>query len=205
MHRQLTYIFLKNSHPRWLALLIISMSYFFSSCQNEVTLHPVSVADFRQFVQETGYRTDAEKYDWSVVQLNVYEFNVLYGIDWKCPDGTHYAPDNYPVTQVSLNDALAYCQWSGTRLPSYSEYWKLTKNDSRPIVQSAPNIFPLGQVNVVGNVWEITTTQRSDGQIRLAGGSYLCNKNTCNGTDENRELYVDSETGNTHISFAVIR
>jgi len=183
---------------------LIFVLLIFSNCKNE-TLHPVSVAEFSEFVEATGYVTDAEKFDWSIVQEDVFAFKVLYGLSWRCPDGEMEARSEYPVTQVSFTDAAAYAKWAGARLPSYEEFWKLTGSDHRPIVESAPKILPLRQVNIVGNVWDITRTQRYNEEIRLAGGSYLCNKNTCNGTSPERELFVDKMTGNTHISFSIIR
>ena len=177
----------------------------FSHCKNDTPkLFPVSVADFTAFVEATGYVTDAEKFDWSIVQLDVVNFMVRYGIDWRCPDGLSYARPEYPITQVSYNDALAYCQWAGGRLPSYEEFWQLSQKDTRPVVESAPQIFPLEQVNIIGNVWDMTITERADAHIRLAGGSYLCNKNTCNGTSSDRVLFIDKMTGNTHISFSIL-
>lgn len=185
----------------WLALLLAACN----TSSSLPSLHPISVAEFSEFVKATNYVTDAEKYGWSVVQQDVFKFKIEYGVDWRCPDGRVKAPPEYPVTQVSFKDAIAYCAWSNTRLPSYEEFWQITTTDKRPVVSSAPEILPLGAVNLVGNVWDITTSERSDGQIRLAGGSYLCNENTCNGTSQERVLFVDKETGNTHISFSVIR
>ena len=43
------------------------------------------------------------------------------------------------------------------------------------------------------------TTGNIKGEIRLAGGSYLSSIDTCHGTQEDRELFVDKETGNIHI------
>lgn len=185
-------------------LLGIIVLLCFSNCKNEA-LHPVSVADFSKFVDETEYITDAEKFDWSIVQEDVHSFNVLWGLSWRCPDGEMEARPEFLVTQVSFIDAAAYAKWANGRLPSYEEFWELTKNDRRPIVESAPEILPLDQVNLIGNVWDITTTERQNGEIRLAGGSYLCNEKTCNGTSPKRQLFVDKMTGNTHISFSIIK
>ena len=41
-------------------------------------------------------------------------------------------------------------------------------------------------------------------QIRLAGGSLFCSIDTRHGTQEDRELYVDKETGNIHIGFSIL-
>ena len=153
--------------------------------------------------QETRYETDAEKFGWTIVQKDVFNFEVVYGGNWKCPDGINSAIEDNPVTQVSYNDALAFAEWSNTTIPTYKAYWHFAEADHRPINSNGTQIFPEGHTNVVGNVWEITRPD-SLGQIRLAGGSYLCRKNMCNGTSPNRTLYVDAQTGNSHIGFAVI-
>lgn len=179
---------------------------FLLSCvkDKQASLYPISVEEFETFVQETGYITDAEKFAWSIVQVSVDDFLVKEHIDWRSPDGIEVAKTGFPITQVSYNDALAYANWAGVRLPSYEEYWQLVETDERPINEATPSILPIEQVNIVGNVWDITTPDQL-GRIRLAGGSYLCNKTTCNGTSPSRELHVDAATGNTHISFSVVR
>lgn len=175
----------------------------FISCKNE-ELKQITVKDFREFVDDTNYKTDAEKYGWSIVQTSVTDFHVLYGIDWTCPNGSNYSLDDDPVLQVSYNDAMAFAKWMGSRLPSYEEYWNLASLDQRPINKSSTEIFPLASCNIIGNVWEITQIDQTN-QIRLAGGSYLCDNNTCNGTNKERTLYVDRITGNSHIGFSVIK
>ena len=109
-----------------------------------------------------------------------------------------------PVTQVSYNDALAYCKWARKKLPTYEEYWEIIKNDTRVVVSD--NNLPISnvhEVNIVGNVWDITEVE--DGaSVRLAGGSLFCSENTCHGTVKERELFVDKETGNSNVGFCVI-
>jgi len=180
-----------------------------TGCQSNIAskyqLEVVTVAQFEAFVDATDYITDAEKYGWSIVQQDVFNYQKVYGATWRKPDGLH-APSskNLPVTQVSYNDAMAYCNWSGTRLPSYSEYWQFTQNDHRLIVaQNNLPISPVSEVNTVGNVWEITSSQRG-AEVRLAGGSLYCSPTVCNGMSAARELYVDTQTGNIHIGFAVL-
>jgi len=171
----------------------------------DLKLQVVSYDQFEHFVEATGYITDAEKYQWSIVQTDVYNFKVVRDATWRKPDGVH-APNSkqLPVTQVSYNDALAYCKWSKTRLPNYDEYWRLIESDQRKVVTANNGpITSVDAVNILGNVWEITSTTVGD-STRLAGGSLFCSKNTCHGTSPDRELYVDKETGNIHIGFAVI-
>lgn len=109
-----------------------------------------------------------------------------------------------PVTQVSFNDALAYCEWAQQKLPSYKQYWELVAQDRRKVVANynAP-ISEANNVNIVGNVWEIRTTEKDD-TPRLAAGSLFYSSNTCHGTSRERELYVDKQAGNIHIGFAVV-
>ena len=45
---------------------------------------------------------------------------------------------------------------------------------------------------------------KNSDQVRLAGGSLFCSRDTCHGTQEDRELYVDKETGNIHIGFSIL-
>ena len=167
-------------------------------------LKPVSYADFELFVIETDYITDAEKYGWSIVQVNVFDFETVDGADWRKPDGINVPSfKELPVTQVSYNDAIAYCEWSGTNLPTYNQYWNLVKDDDRVIVSD--NLMPISDVddvNIIGNVWDLTLSEDDDA-VRLAGGSLFCAEKTCNGTVKDRELYVDRETGNLHIGFSV--
>lgn len=178
----------------------------FSSCQEKtILLKPVTYAEFKLFIQETNYLTDAEKYAWSIVQTDVYNFKKLDSATWRRPDGIHIISSaKLPVTQVGYTDAIAYCQWAKKRLPTYDEYWELVKNDPRPIVSDNKRpISEVDQVNVVGNVWDITETENTD-LVRLAGGSLFCSESTCHGTVKEQELFVDKETANIHIGFSVV-
>ena len=190
----------------WRLCLLFIVQVIITSCeQSRLGLRPVSVADFEKFVAQTGYVTDAERYGWSIVQLDVYDFITRKGAHWRKPNGLAAANDpDLPVTQVSFNDALAYCQWANVRLPTYDEYWDLVRTDERTIVSE--NLYPISavdKVNILGNVWDITEPNKG-GQVRLAGGSLFCSMTTCNGTVADRMLYVYKETGNIHIGFSVI-
>ena len=170
----------------------------------DLSLKTVSVKEFKDFVNATGYVTSAEEYGWSFVQQNVYDYIVVDGANWLKPDGTNPSIDSLPVTQVSYNDAIEYCKWADVNLPTYDQYWELVSSDDRLIVSD--NMYPISSVesvNIIGNVWDITEPINSD-QVRLAGGSLFCSIDTCHGTQEDRELYVDKETGNIHIGFSIL-
>ena len=177
----------------------------FNSClgEDQLNLKPVSVADFREFIDDSNYITDAEKYGWSIVQTDAFNFKIVEGANWKKPDGINNSIDSLPVTQVSYNDAVAYSKWVGLSLPTYEQYWEIVDDDDRLIVSdNLYPILPVNDVNVVGNVWDITKPINSN-KVRLAGGSIFCSIDTCHGTQKDRELFIDKETGNIHVGFSL--
>jgi formylglycine-generating enzyme required for sulfatase activity len=191
---------------KWVLLLAMqTMMCCATDPNSKEKLEVVTYGQFHVFVKETGYITDAEKFGWSIVQCDVFNFHKVAGANWRKPDGRNEPEsEDLPVTQISYNDAIAYCAWSGARLPTYDEYWRLIKDDKRKVItdKNGP-VTDAGKVNILGNVWEITLTE-NNGNIRLAGGSLFCSPNTCHGTTKERELYVDKQTANIHVGFAVL-
>lgn len=118
---------------------------------------PVTVAEFRQFVKETGYITEAEKFGNSAVWISeTGTWKLIEGANWKTPFGQMgaEAKDNHPVTQVSWNDAKAFAEWAGRRLPTEIEWEYAAKGG-----QNTDNQFSWGnEVNINGvykaNVWQ---------------------------------------------------
>ena len=55
--------------------------FVFCTTDNQYNLRSVTVEEFREFVEDSDYVTDAEKYGWSIVQKDVYNYEIVYGAD----------------------------------------------------------------------------------------------------------------------------
>jgi formylglycine-generating enzyme required for sulfatase activity len=89
----------------------------------------VTVAQFRAFVSDADYVTDAEKLGSSgVYDEESGRIIERHGASWKDDFLGERATDNLPVVHVSWNDARAYAQWLAARtsknyrLPSEAEF-----------------------------------------------------------------------------------
>jgi len=122
--------------------------------------HPVTVAQFRQFTGATGYETQAESFgNAGVMQRG--RWRLVEGADWQHPRGPSApkAEDDHPVTQVSYNDAKAYCEWKNRRLPTEVEWEHAARGATNDRALCAGEACPRPDAQVSAgtaraNVWQ---------------------------------------------------
>ena len=103
---------------------------------------PVTNDCFADFVESTGYRTDAERFGWSFVFWNLIPENMFEqlvtdtvaeapwwcqvpGANWKNPEGPGSSITerlDHPVVHVSFADAEQYARWANKQLPTEAEW-----------------------------------------------------------------------------------
>jgi uncharacterized caspase-like protein/formylglycine-generating enzyme required for sulfatase activity len=152
---------------------------------------PVSVRAFRQFVDSSHYKTQAEAvgFAYAVVEGSLQPVS---GGSWRNAVKKHPVEDESPVVGVSFQDALAYCRSKGERLPSEDEWEYVARGPKRHTFPWGETIDPVASTpsappsvndgpaegiggrykGLSGNVWQWVDT-KVGGRKVLKGGSWL--------------------------------
>ena len=153
----------------------------------EIADTTVTNREFKAFIDATGYTTTAETIGDS------YVFHLLVGPEkrgeyahvsgspwwllvpgasWNHPTGPESSIDDvmdHPVVHVSLQDALAYCDWAKVKLPTETQWEYAARGGTT-------TQFPWG------NDLEEDASQPINFEYEYAirGGSFLCHCSYCN-------------------------
>lgn len=88
--------------------------------------HEVTNRQYAAFAEATGYVTESERLGWSgVFDPRRNGWTKGDGADWRHPHGpgsSHMEMQDFPVVHLSWDDAVAYCDWKGARLPTEAEF-----------------------------------------------------------------------------------
>jgi len=142
-----------------------SMNPFREVSLNSFTIskYELTNKEFETFVKATNYITDAEKYkDALVLDLSLpeYEWKEDPTANWRFPQGVSRGgietKMNHPVTTISFNDAMVYCNWANVRLPLLAEWEVASSGDD-----NNKHFFKgkLEDIHQYANIWKGKTHQ----------------------------------------------
>ncbi len=158
--------------------------------------HEVTNAQYRQFCEKTGHE---------------------HPTDPDFPEMPKYFDDpqfsNYPVVNISIEDARTYATWIGKRLPTVTEWTHEFSETTLPATHIACGLNAPepttsryqggGMYNYIGNVAEWVESDRgATNSAYIAGGFYSLPIERC--LDKTRMIDIASPTGSKFIGFRLV-
>ena len=165
--------FFKDEHP--LHRVRITRPFYLGTYQ-------VTRGQFRQFVNDTGYKTDSERGDmpgaWG---WDAEKRKFVFSKDYSWRNAGFKQTDEHPVLNMSWNDAMAFCQWLSRKegrtyqLPTEAQWEYACRAGTTTRYSSGDNPETVVRVgNVADAAFRATfpdrkwTTKASDGHVFTA-------------------------------------
>ena len=169
----------------------------------QMARYPVTNVQYQRFIQATGHR---QPQSWE---------------DRTYPE----KKGDHPVVEVSCEDAEAYAGWAGCRLPAFEEWERVVRSDdarlfpwgyeidkprcntvelgaggTTPVGAFPEGVSPFGCYDMLGNVWEWTSTWYDEKDVRfrvVRGGAWYYNHDysTCTSYDFFSKEYTEFVIG----------
>ena len=187
----------------------------------------------QQFLRLIDPRTDDNPNDeWMVLRgapdENAYiGYTPVTNAQYAAFDASHvYAAgqDNYPVVNVSVTQATAYCQWLSEksqqydfRLPTDEEWIFAAGHMPKDVAMNAGHVESgltsvdaykqttgaCGGIDFWGNCWEWTSSTASNGLYIIKGGSWDADRDDCR--SEKSDVTRSGAQGYANVGFRVVR
>ncbi|MDF7821831.1 SUMF1/EgtB/PvdO family nonheme iron enzyme [Runella sp. MFBS21] len=168
--------------------------------------YETTVAEFEQFVEDTGYQTQAEKEKGSTVFVNG-KWEKKSGVSWRCNTAGEIRPRseyNHPVIHVSWNDAVEYCKWLSLktsqtyRLPTEAEWEYAARGGQQSKGYTYAGSNDMNEVGWFGENTQLSGTRAVGQKAQNELGLYDMSGNVLEWCSDwySTNYYINSSTNN---------